>query len=148
MDSKKLLPSLIVPVVAYISLAVISFLATSMQAGFSGSNSAQALVLGTIWVILRPVSYLLAAWATLKYGLVSVKKFSLGKGDIALGAVLLGIFATILFVPAYVLSEQKTIIGAEALVPWAVGLVIISLILSIAGSIWGSGEKVTEEGAV
>lgn len=136
METKKLLSSLIVPIVAYLSLAAISFLATSMQSGFSGSQSAQAVVLGAVWTFLRPLSYLLAAWATIRYGLEATRKFSLGKGEIALGAILLGIIATLLFV----LGPQPAM-PIESVAVWGAGLSAAAIFLSIAGSIWGSGEK-------
>jgi len=146
MEFKKLLSSLKVPVIAYVSLSIISFLAGIMQSGFTSSgNNMQAQIIGTIWSFLGPISYILAAWATLRFGVDATKKFSLSKSDIAAGAVFLGILLTALFVPAYFITKQQAVVP-DALATWGAGLVVIAIVLSLAGSLWGSGEAAASEG--
>ncbi len=148
MEFNKLLSSLKVPVIAYISLSIISFLAGVMQTGFAAAgNDLQAQIIGIIWSFLGPISYLLAAWATIRFGVDATKKFSLAKSDIAVGAVFLGILLTGLFVPAYFITKQQAV-APDALATWGAGLVVVAIVLSLAGSLWGSGEAAANEGTV
>ena len=142
MDTKKMLICMITPIVAFASLSVISIIAAAMQSGFAGDTSPTSLVLGAIWSIMKPLSFLLAGWATVKYGFAASKKFDLGTGEIALGSAVLGILFDILFVQVpFSMTRQAGLLGTDAV--WGAGFVVLAIILSIFGMIWGRGERAT-----